>query len=392
MSSSRWAAFLFLVLASMTAAPAAGADTASGDRVLIREADVITEDLYSSGNSVVIRGRIQGDLVATAFESIVVEGVVEGDVIALTTRIEITGRVDGSVRGVADQVVIDGRVGEDVVVAARTMRASGDVGRDILAFAYALETATDSTVGGDIRIQVVDRVHLAGRVNGDAEVNADRLLVADGAVVGGDLRYRADATIGDVQVDGVSIELGRVPTPLRVRTLLLLSALLATLVISLLTLLAFSVAPLSVRHATAALSGWRWLRALSMGLAVVVVPPAAFVALAVGAAVSSPDLVLVVAIVLVPFVAMWLAALAAALVVGVAPIALALGRRIVPGRTLFLQVLIGLVVVGVGVLLPTIGPWVAALAWVTGLGAWALGIGRTRRSSPRLAAPPIPSR
>ena len=95
-------------------------------------------------------------------------------------------------------------------------------------------------------------------------------------------------------------------------------------------------------------------------------------AVAAGAALSSPDLVIVVVIVLIPFAAVWLAALTAGLVVGFVPVAAAMGRRLMPQRSVFLQVLMGLIIAGLAVLVPVIGPGIAGLVWLTGLGAWML--------------------
>lgn len=358
--------------------PIAAASTASGDRVLIRESDVITEDLYASGNSVVIRGRIEGDLVATSFESIVVEGVVEGDIVALTTQLTISGEVGGSVRGVADQVLISGSVGDDVVVAARTIRISGMVGRDVLSFGYQLTTTPEAQVGRDVRIQMIDHTRLAGSVGGDAEINADRLVVVDGAMIGGDLRYRAKAEVGDVSVNGVSIQLGRVPTPIRVKTLLLLSTALAGLSLVAVTFLVFWLAPTSLRHAIDAASGWRWLRSLVRGVGFIVVPAAGYGGLVIAAGASSPDLAVVALVMLVPFLTAWMAALVLGALVGVVPVAAAIGRRLVPRRSVFVHVTIGLVLVVGGALLPVVGWAVAAVTLLTGLGAWLSGAWNAR--------------
>ncbi len=218
-------------------------------------------------------------------------------------------------------------------------------------------------------------------------------VVADGAIVGGDLRYRADARLGEVQVDGVSIELGQVPTPIRVKTLLLLVGLLAAPWLVCSRCCMFWLAPGSVRHATEQVSGWRWMRALVSGVAVVLVPPAVFAGLAIGAAISSPDLVVVVVVVLLPFVAIWVAVLVAALLVV---------RLRSPWRSAVVSRRIARCScrcwLGSWSSLSawrsqSIGAWVAALAWLTGLGAWVLGLGSRRRSMPQQAAlGVIPSR
>ena len=89
--------------------PAAAAETANSEFVIIREDDVVADDLYAGAIRVVVEGRIDGDLIAFAAEEIVINGSVGGSVVAVTPRVVVTGSVNGSLRTVASSVSVDSR-------------------------------------------------------------------------------------------------------------------------------------------------------------------------------------------------------------------------------------------------------------------------------------------
>ena len=68
---------LFLVLVAsgvlvVSALPAVGAETANSEFVIIREDDVLEDDLYAGAIKVVIEGVVDGDLIAFAGEEVVI--------------------------------------------------------------------------------------------------------------------------------------------------------------------------------------------------------------------------------------------------------------------------------------------------------------------------------
>jgi hypothetical protein len=83
---------------------AAAARLTQSDLVLVRADDVVTEDLYAAGNRITIEGRVEGDLIAAAFEDVLISGEVTGDVTVVAGRVTITGTVGGSVRVAAGLV------------------------------------------------------------------------------------------------------------------------------------------------------------------------------------------------------------------------------------------------------------------------------------------------
>ena len=349
------------------------ATTASSNLVLVRESDVVSEDLYASGNRVIVRGVVEGDLVASAFESVIVVGRVEGDVLAVAGVVDIQGEVAGSVRAIADRVSVSGQVGGDVSVAARRLVVSGDVDNDVLTLNGS--AAISGTIGRDVRMVSVDEATVSGRIDRDLEHNGS-LRVADGASIGADLRYRGDGRIGDVDVGGTSIALGDPPTPVRIQALVVVAG-----VVGLLGLLAigFVAMWLMPRTAEQALLRGRvraWPASLLVGLLALGLPLGVFAAFLAGGAAVSSDLLGAAFILASPILMGWIGVAAATLLVGLVPVSAAFGGS---GRSAFAQYILGVVVILITLL--AIGLvagllWAAAL-WlmlsVIGAGAWVRG-------------------
>jgi cytoskeletal protein CcmA (bactofilin family) len=116
----------------------------------------------------------QGNLDAAA-GSVVVAGTVEGDVSATAGSVIVTdsGRVTGSVDAAAGSVVIEGAVEGALTVGSAS-----------------LELREGSRVGS-LEAGAAD-VRLDGAVDGDATVGADTLVVGPTATVGGSLTYDAE--------------------------------------------------------------------------------------------------------------------------------------------------------------------------------------------------------
>lgn len=356
------------------------ASTASSNLVLVRDTDVVHEDLYASGNQIIIRGVIEGDLVASAFESVVVEGKVEGDIVAIAGIVDIRGEVGGSVRVVADRISVSGIVGGDVVGTARTISISGSVANDVLVLTGT--STISGSVGRDARMVTLQGVTVSGHVERDLESNGP-LTVSDGASVGGDVRYRGEGRLGDVEVGGTAIALGDPPTPVRIQALALVGSVLGVLSLLAFGFFALWLAPRTSEHA---LRGGRvrsWVWSFAVGLMALVIPLMVYGAVLAGAGAVSPDLVGAAALLGVPILVGWFGVLAITFSIGLVPVAVALGGT---RRSAFARYLIGVILVSLvlTVLAVVTAPQWAALTWLTlsvvGTGAWLRGAWAARGS------------
>lgn len=204
-----------------SALPAAGAETANSEFVIIQPDDVLDDDLYAGAIKVTIEGVIDGDLIAFAGEEVIIEGTVTGSVFALAPRVTINGEVGGSLRVSGNDVRINGTVGRDVVVAALDVQLDADssVGNDLLVWAW--ELAALGHIGGDLTGSQ-HNLELAGEIEGDVDVSVGQLTVVDTLSVAGDFGYRSDQEadgLDNATVDGAVVHKTPLPPNIRVRAL-----------------------------------------------------------------------------------------------------------------------------------------------------------------------------
>ena len=231
--------YLALCLFWLAGLPALGVEFKSGENVTIGSGETVHDDVYLTGDTMTVEGRVVGDVVA-AGRVLVIKGVVEGDLIAA-----------------AQAIVIQGEVTDDVRIAGMALKlGSGSrVGDDLFAAGFSLESETGSTVEGKTGFTGYQAVlsgqhgqglesslvalRLEGVVLGDVDatveseagpawwtrfmqspvalpVVAPGLTVTDGAQINGNLNYQsvAAATIGS-QAD-VTGEVTRVSPNIKV--------------------------------------------------------------------------------------------------------------------------------------------------------------------------------
>lgn len=238
---SRTAAALVVGLAFvfLSALPAGAAETESSELVIITESDVVTDDLYAVANRVIIRGEVDGDVVAIAAQDVRIEGVVTGSVTAIGSSVAVTGSIGGSLR-----------------VTAGSLAISGEVARDVVAVVGSLSTTSGSVIGGDVALWAWNgtvlgsvggglegfqrRTELAGEILGDVEISARHLSVVGDLHVGGDLGYRSkNEAVGleRAEVDGVVVQKEPTPLNIRLRALGLVARVLAVMMLTAVALL-----------------------------------------------------------------------------------------------------------------------------------------------------------
>lgn len=339
--------------------------------VLVRSDDVIREDLYAAGNTIIVSGVIEGDLVAVAFDSIRIDGVVEGDVVAVSTRVEITGRVDGAVRVAAGSVSVDGDVGDDLFIGALGAQTGvgSSVGRDVLVWSRTAEML--GSVGRDIEgTQRSTRV--GGSVEGDVDVTTSALALLPGLRVGGDVRYtsQSEAVIaGSVEIDGVTTQVETLPANVRVRAVRLLALFVATLAALGIGLAILWAVP--GRSISAAQTLVRApVRSLAWGIGVASVPAALVIVTGGIVAVTSLSAAGPVILVLIPVAVGLASILFLGLLSTPVPLALAAGSRLKPGWSTYARFVVGFPLLVIVWLLPWIGGFFLMLLAFAGLGSW----------------------
>lgn len=167
------------------------------DNLIVASTESINDTLLFAGESIVVDGNIEGDLIAFG-RRVVVTGTIKGNLIAFAESLSISGEISGTTinagnsveltdvvlhgdfwgAGESVQISRDSRIAGNVTVAAQLASIQGSVGRDLTAGAEAVE--------------------LRGRVGEDMVAYAkDIKLLGEASIVG-------DLTIHSSSEDGLS--------------------------------------------------------------------------------------------------------------------------------------------------------------------------------------------
>ena len=105
-----------LVVAAPTAA--LGAEVRTGTSAVVAPGETVDDDVFASGQSVTVAGRVTGDVFAMG-QTVAVTGTVDGDLIAAAQQVIVDGAVNGDVRAAGAVVTVNGRVGHSLTSAAQ---------------------------------------------------------------------------------------------------------------------------------------------------------------------------------------------------------------------------------------------------------------------------------
>ncbi len=200
--------FIPLLLCSSFSPPASAADFSAGEVYSLRQKDTVFDDLYAAGGTVTVAGNVDGDLVAAGGD-VTVTGQVAQDMLVAGGTIHISGSAGDDLRAAGGEIQITGKTGDDAIVSGgQIFFVPGSVvGGDVIVFGG--NVILDAEVAGKVRI-VAGAVTINGQVAGDVDVKADRIVLGDRAVIGGNFNYRsrkeAEMKAGSLVKGAVSFE------------------------------------------------------------------------------------------------------------------------------------------------------------------------------------------
>ncbi len=381
-SIARAVALVLIALSAvLLAADAPEAARASADVVLVREGEVVEEDLYAGGNVVTIAGTIEGDLVVWAFDRLDIRGEVEGDVVGFAAEASITGKVGGSVRLVGRNVTAAGEVGADVFAIGWNVRTGGSVGRDVLAWARSL--VIEGSVGRDVEGQTWGGTTISGAVGRDVEMTVQSMRLTDGAFIAEDLGYRSsrDAEIAsEARVGGAVIRRSPVAPNVSVSAARFVALVLGFMAYVWLGILVIWLLPSTLERAVRSVRN-DLSRTFFVGLAAIVTPLILLFSIFLISALAPPELGFTLLAVGSPF---WLGAIVILMLsalVAPLPVLIVLGRRLSRDR---LSAFAAFVMLSIPLAIVLFVPYVRVLVLgpmiVIGIGALARGALQSRGS------------
>lgn len=189
--------FLILSLFVLIATPLIAGATSNYDpsNIYISKEEVRSDSVYLVGQSIVVDGQIQGDLISVS-QTLTINGQIQGDVIALAQTININGEVLGDIRIFGGDINLNGNIGKnvnilgskilfndsantdgDLILAATSADIKGGVGSNIYA------SANIFNISGKIGKNVYLRVPNNGQTN--------PINIYSDAIIKGNLNYSA---------------------------------------------------------------------------------------------------------------------------------------------------------------------------------------------------------
>lgn len=183
--------FVTLIIVLFACSLAANAsEFRAGERLVITKDQVINDDLYLAGSSIIVEGTINGDLIAAAGE-IRVNGTVNGSLAAFGGSVTVNGNIANDIRTAGGTITLDGNVGDNALVFGGNLvlGKNARVNRDLTIGAgnAAIEGMVNGNINGG-----ASNMEMRGTTAGNVTVNiSNELRILPGAKIGGDLEYTA---------------------------------------------------------------------------------------------------------------------------------------------------------------------------------------------------------
>ena len=181
-------AFFAVYLLAFSTPPNSYAKIISSQNSTVSSSETINDDLFISGQTVVVDGLIHGDVYA-AGGTITVSGSVDGDVLATGGTVIITGNIGGNVRVVGGKIVIkDGQIAKNVstiggdVVLSPSSHILGST--QFIAGSYENDGTVEKNVVGVSGLAILN-----GVTNGNVEVGISTLSLGEKVKIKGNLVY-----------------------------------------------------------------------------------------------------------------------------------------------------------------------------------------------------------
>ena len=197
-------AFPLLIVLLTLSLPSPALDRRHGEFVTVPTNETVDDTLVATGNSVIVDGVVNGDLLVFA-QTLEVHGTVKGDVVSLAKRTMVSGTVEGRIFNCSRSMELNGELGHSLYNWGQSLRVEqrAHVGESIVA-------GGDISLEGDVKrsATLYGEANVSGTVGRDLTLAGGRLgslVLTNTARVGGNLTARVHR-LKDVHIaDGASI-------------------------------------------------------------------------------------------------------------------------------------------------------------------------------------------
>lgn len=181
--------FLLIFLLMLVPLSAGAATFKGGEDYNLPKDEVIEGDLYVGAGTVTLDGTVEGDA-TLAGGNITVTGSVTEDLIVTGGALTLLGDIGDDVKLAGGSISVGGEIGGELVAAGGMVNVlpGANIKEDVTLSGGKL--IFNGVTGGDL-IVYGEEVEVRGTVMGNIEGEVEKLILADGAVVEGDLSYKA---------------------------------------------------------------------------------------------------------------------------------------------------------------------------------------------------------
>lgn len=342
----------------------------SDERTVLNSNEVIENDYFATGESVMVSGTVNGDAYVAGGD-VIVDGTINGDLMAAGGNVTIVGTVTQDIRVAGGNVTISGKTGGNVTTIGGNIVVNNSAQIDGSLVSGAGTIKVLGPVGKSINL-VGGEATFASNVGKDIRAGVEKITVTSNAIINGTLAYWStqDANISeDATVTGgvlvkeqpadINPEQAQEEAENALRAFITtyrVISLLSTLIVGLLFLHFFP----NLTQKVSNIAKTQIAKSFVVGLVALIVTPIVAI-------------VLFVTVVGIPLALALLFAYGIALYISKIFIALAIGQRIAlllnskprPAFTL----LIGLIAYGIVISIPLVGSLLGMIAAIVGFGA-----------------------
>lgn len=147
--------------------------------------EVIDDDVFTSAETVVVDGTVNGNLFASG-DSVTINGTVGGDLIVTGSEVTVNGLVNGNLAFFGGELSVGGTVEGSIFAlgGSLTLESPAVVGRNLFFTGFGMKTEPGSTIGRDLLVSGYQAL-LAGRI--DQDVDAEVAALEIEGSIGGDV-------------------------------------------------------------------------------------------------------------------------------------------------------------------------------------------------------------
>lgn len=142
--------------------------------------DIVEDDLYATGEEIVINGIIDGDLFVSGI-SVKIDGTITGDLYVGAQAFELEGNVHGNVFSMAQYSTVPGIVGKSFFNISQMINYEGETGEDLLSISAS--ASMEGSIGDDLRL-LAGQSDITSLINGDAIVSSATSSIDEDKITG----------------------------------------------------------------------------------------------------------------------------------------------------------------------------------------------------------------